>query len=113
MEQARRQAYSAINKAMVEAFWKVGKRIVEEEQNGLDRAAYGKEIIKNVSRELGKGFSERTLRDYRQFYLVFPSYHELAHACAKLQWSHFWLIMRVSDKNVRAYYLKEAASENW
>lgn len=94
---------------MVEAYWKVGLCIVEEEQNGADRAAYGKEVIKNISLELGKGFSERALRDYRQFYQVFPHWDDLAHTCAKLQWSHLRLVMRVLDENVRKYYLKEAA----
>jgi F0F1-type ATP synthase membrane subunit b/b' len=71
LAKARQKAYSAVNTAMVEAYWLVGKRIVEEEQNGEDRAAYGKEMLKNLSRELmtefGKGFSERSLREFRQF----------------------------------------------
>lgn len=62
---ARQKAYTAVNSAMVEAYWKIGERIVLEEQNGADRAAYGKEIIKNLSVELtnefGKGFSKRSL----------------------------------------------------
>ena len=61
---------------MVVAYWLTGKRIVEEEQNGKDRAAFGKEILKNLSIELknefGEGFSERSLREYRQFYQHFP-----------------------------------------
>lgn len=113
LEQARKQAYSSINTAMIEAYWKIGKRIVEEEQKGTERASYGKEIIKNISIELGKGFSERTLRDYRQFYQVFPSWEDLAHACAKLQWSHIRSVMRVSDEKARIYYLQEAVVENW
>lgn len=113
LEQARRQAYTAINRSMIEAYWKVGKRIVEEEQNGENRAVYGKEVIKNISVELGEGFSERTLRDYRQFYQTFPVWKDLAHACAKLHWSHFRSIMRVSHKEARTYYLKEASAENW
>ena len=64
LAQARQRAYTAINSAMVEAYWMIGKRIVEEEQGGEDRAAYGKQIIQNVSAELtkefGKGFSKRS-----------------------------------------------------
>ena len=73
---ARKQAYSAVNSAMVQAYWLIGKRIVEEEQLGRERAEYGKEIIKILSVELrnefGRGFSERNLRNIRQFYLTFP-----------------------------------------
>jgi len=113
IEQARKKAYASVNVAMVEAYWRVGQRIVEEEQNGAERASYGKEVIKNISLELGKGFSERTLRDYRQFYQTFPSWEDVAHACAKLQWSHIRLVMRVIDEKARTYYLQEAATENW
>lgn len=113
LERARRQTYSSINSAMIEAYWKIGQRIIEEEQNGLERANYGEEIIKNISFELGKGFGERTLRDYRQFYQTFPSWEDLAHTCAKLRWSHLRLVMRVTDQRARAYYLQEAVSQNW
>lgn len=72
---ARQKAYSAVNTAMVEAYWLVGKRIVEEEQNGKDRAAYGKEILKTLSKELneefGKGYSVTNLQNFRKFYQLF------------------------------------------
>lgn len=71
LSQARQKAYSAINSAMVEAYWLIGMRIVEEEQGGKDRAMYGKEVIKNLSIELtqefGKGFTDRNIRNFRQF----------------------------------------------
>lgn len=93
LELARQKSYSAINSAMVEAYWLVGKRIVEEEQNGEERAEYGKFIIKSLAKELtenlGKGFSERNLRNFRQFYLTFPDEEIRYTACAKLSWSHF------------------------
>ncbi len=113
LEQARQKAYSATATAMIEGYWLMGKRIVEEEQDGNHRAAYGKEMFTRLSEELGKGFSARTLRDYRQFYLTFPKWEDLAHACAKLNWSHIRLIMRVSDKKARDYYLKETSGQNW
>jgi hypothetical protein len=78
IQQARQKAYSAINFAQVEAHWLLGQRIVEQEQNGAERAEYGKYVIKIASQELtkefGKGFSERTLRQFRQFYLMFPEF---------------------------------------
>ena len=77
LAQARQKSYQAINSAMVEAYWKIGEKIVLEEQQGKDRAEYGKEIIKLASKELtlefGKGFSPRTLWEIRQFYLCFPN----------------------------------------
>ena len=96
LELARQKSYSAINSAMVEAYWLVGKRIVEEEQNGEERAEYGKFIIKSLAKELtenlGKGFSERSIREYRQFYLLFPEFLSVENqdvlirrtVCAKL-----------------------------
>ena len=72
---ARQKAYSAVNFAMVEAYWLIGKRIVEEEQQGKERAEYGAYVIKTLSKELtaefGKGFSERSIRQFRQFYQMF------------------------------------------
>ena len=65
LAQARQKAYQAINSAMVEAYWNIGKSIVEEEQNGKERAAYGKEIIKTISQELsaefGKGLDRKSV----------------------------------------------------
>lgn len=113
LETARQNAYQATAFAMVEGYWLIGKRIIEEEQKGQERAQYGKEVINNLSKALGKGFSDRTLRDYRQFYTTFQVWKDLAHVCAKLNWSHLRLIMRVSDKNAQLFYLKEAETQNW
>lgn len=142
LAQARQYAYSAVNSAMVEAYWLVGKRIVEEEQNGADRAAYGKDILKSLSKELsaefGKGFSERSLREFRQFYQTFPDLLQISLTTtdlaaqniwrtpfaisvnpiwrtlfAKLHWSHYQRILRVSDEQARIWYLNEAAQQNW
>jgi predicted nuclease of restriction endonuclease-like (RecB) superfamily len=113
LEHARQKAYSATAIAMTEAYWLMGERIVQEEQEGQERANYGQEIINKLAAELGKGFSARTLRDYRQFYLTFPVWTDLAHACAKLTWSHLRIIMRVGDKKARKYYLEEAAAQHW
>lgn len=118
LNQAREKAYKATNTAMVEAYWSVGKRIIEEEQHGAERAQYGAEIIKTLSIELstvfGRGFSETNIRNFRLFYLTFPAIYQIQQTLsAKLTWSHFQLLMRVNDKNARNYYLKEAAEQNW
>lgn len=113
LEQARQKAYSATAFAMIEGYWLMGKRIVEQEQQGKTRAEYGTELLNRLSAALGKGFSARMLRDIRQFYLSFSHEKDLAHTCAKLNWSHIRAIMRVTDINARAYYLKEANQNNW
>jgi predicted nuclease of restriction endonuclease-like (RecB) superfamily len=117
LEQARQNAYSAVNTAMVESYWLVGKRIVEEEQQGEQKAAYGEAILKNLSialtAELGKGFSYANLRNFRQFYLTYPD-PEICYALrSKLTWSHNQLIMRVEDAEARRYYLQEATEQSW
>lgn len=117
LAQARQKAYSAINSAMVEAYWNIGKRIVEEEQNGADRAEYGKQIIQTISEELtkdfGKGFSKRTIYEMRQFYNYFPNYQIMRTVFAQLSWSHFQRVLKVSNEKARMYYLKEAAENMW
>ncbi len=117
LAQARQKSYQAVNSAMVEAYWLIGKRIVEEEQNGKERADYGKEIIKNISEEMtkefGKGFSKRTVWEIRQFYTTFPEFSIVRTLSAQLSWSHFQRITKVQDNKARIYYLKEAASQNW
>ena len=117
LAQARQKSYQAINSAMVEAYWKIGEKIVLEEQQGKDRAEYGKEIIKLASKELtlefGKGFSPRTLWEIRQFYLCFPQQQIVRTLSAQLSWSHFQRVLRVNDENARIYYLTEAAQNTW
>jgi predicted nuclease of restriction endonuclease-like (RecB) superfamily len=114
---ARTKAYSAVNSAMAEAYWLIGKRIVEEEQNGKARANYGEKILETLSKELtqefGKGFSERNLRWFRQFYVSFPNEKILHTLCAKLSWSHIRLILSVSNPAAQQYYLTEAAQQHW
>ena len=117
LKNARQKAYIAVNSAMVEAYWEIGRRIVEEEQNGKERAEYGKEILQNLSKELteefGKGYSYRTLREIRQFYLMFSDFEKWRTVSAKLTWSHFQKVLRVSDKKARIFYLTEAAENMW
>ena len=92
IEDARLNTYAAINAVMLETYWNIGKRIVEQEQHGKSRAEYGTQLLKVLSEELsaafGKGFSARNLRNYRQFYLSFP-HDEIWHTrVPNLTWSH-------------------------
>ena len=99
LREARDKAYTAVNSAMVEAYWLIGKKIVEEEQQGKHRAEYGQEIIKTLSEELknefGKGFGERSLRDFRQFYLTFKDMEFGTQCVPNLTYSHIRLICRL------------------
>ena len=114
LEKARQRVYSSINREMVDAYWEIGKRIVEEEQQGEKRAGYGKEILKILSKELftefGKGFDERELRRIRQFYLTFPIRDTLR---PELSWSHYRLLIRVTNEKARTYYMLEASNQHW
>lgn len=114
---ARQKAYSAINSEMVQAYWLMGKRIVEEEQQGEQKAAYGEAILKTLSvaltAEFGKGFSYANLRNFRQFYLTYPDPSICYAVRSKLTWTHHRLIMRVENPKAREYYLTECAEQNW
>ncbi len=114
---ARTKAYSAVNAAMVEAYWLIGKRIVEEEQQGFAKAAYGEKLLqalsKELSSEMGNGFSYANLRNFRQFYLTYSDSSICYTLCSRLTWSHNRLIMRVEDESARLYYLNEAFGQNW
>ena len=110
---AKTKVYNAVNFAMVEAYWEIGREIIEA-QGQNQRAEYGKQLLKYLSEQLtqefGKGFTETNLRYMRQFYLAFPIHHTL---CDELSWSHYRLLMRIDDENRRAFYLKECANSSW
>ena len=117
LQNARQQAYSAVNHAMVEAYWMVGRRIVEEEQSGKARAEYGKRLIENLSKtlteEFGRGFSYANLWNFRQFYMTYPNEEILYTLCRELSWSHLRLIMRVKNPKAREYYCSEVKEQGW
>jgi len=117
LEQARGKARSAVNTAMVEAYWLIGRRIVEEEQGGQHKAEYGSRLIEDLSTALtadfGKGFSYANLCNCRQFYLIFPDQEILYTACRDLSWSHLRLIMRIDSPQAITYYCREAREQNW
>jgi len=114
LTQARNKAYTAVNVVMVEAYWNVGRRIVEEEQQGKKKADYGVKLIGELSvrlsKDFGKGFDERNLFYMRQFYLCFPKLNALR---SELSWTHYRLLMRMENENARDFYIEECAKSNW
>jgi hypothetical protein len=114
LQNARNNAYKSVNFIMVEAYWNVGKKIVEVEQDGETKAKYGSNLINELSKQLtadfGVGFTQQNLRNMRQFYLNFPNRHTL---CSELSWSHYRLIMRIENEKAREYYIQESIASNW
>jgi predicted nuclease of restriction endonuclease-like (RecB) superfamily len=114
LQTARDNAYKSVNFIMVEAYWNIGKKIVEVEQNGETKAKYGSNLISELSKQLtvdfGKGFNTTNLKMMRQFYLIFPNRHTL---CDQLSWSHYRLIMRIENEKARDYYIQETIASNW
>ncbi len=114
LQGARSNAYRQINFVMVEAYWRIGQQIVEEEQRGKERAEYGKALIKELSKQLtgdfGKGFSKRNIYNMKKLYLAFPKMQTLS---AQLTWSHYTLLLRVEDTQAREWYMNESAKSNW
>ena len=142
LEQARSRAIRAVNLDMVRAYWLIGHEVVEHEQGGRTRAAYGESVLEELSRRLtsqfGRGFDVRNLRSMRQFYLAFPAGKRYAvrtessglakpafpraeSICAasmprfrpEISWSHYRLLLSVEDPRARAWYLNEAADQQW
>ncbi len=112
--QARSRALQAVNTEMVACYWQVGRLIVEEEQRGETRAAYGKGLIKELSRrrtdEFGRGFHQRNLWFMRNFYLAYPKVNALR---SELSWTHYRLLLRVEKQEARAFYEAEAVNSRW
>lgn len=117
IEHGRGTAYNAVNQAMIETYWQIGKRIVEEEQRGEKRADYGERILENLSLRLtsryGKGFSIRYLAYFRSFYLTINDIQILQTRLQNLTWSHVLRALRVEDPVVMRWYLETAAQEMW
>ncbi len=117
IEHGRKQAYSAVNTAMIETYWKIGKRIVEEEQQGNERAEYGEQLINKLSKQLtgyyGSGFSPRYLRAFRKFYTVIPNFEIWKSRFPNLQWTHIFRTLRVGDETAIRWYLETASQEMW
>ncbi len=114
IKSSQNNAIRSVNRERVLMYWKIGERIVEEEQQGKKRADYGTYLIKMLSKELtrdfGSGFSVRQLETSRQFYNMFPIPHALR---AELNWTEYKLLIRIKDEDKRTYYIEEACKNNW
>lgn len=112
--QARQKALHAATAAQVRTYWEIGRHIVEFEQGGEARAAYGKRLLADLAdvltHEFGKGFDASNLRYMRLFYQAFPIRDALRH---ELSWTHYRLLLRVDSPAARQWYLKEAVEQNW
>lgn len=117
LAQARQVAQRNVHQVMVQSYWQVGQIIVEHEQAGRARAAYGARVLQEVasrlSAEFGKGFSVANLRNFRQFYQTFTLDEIRYTPCSELSWSHFRMLMRVPDPTARQWYALEAVSQTW
>lgn len=114
IDEARNTVYRTSNFTMVQAYWHIGKLIVEEEQNGKQRAEYGKALLETLSvrltGEYGKNFSNRNLRYIRQFFISFPKRNALR---SELTWTHYRLLLKVEKAEAKGFYIQEAIESNW
>ena len=113
IDTARTKAYTAVNFAMVEAYWNIGK-LINESIGSDERAEYGMGIIQNLSKRLtkdfGQGFDKTNLGRMRQFYLLFPIVDALRQ---QLSWTHYRLILKIENEAARRFYLDECVKSNW
>ena len=111
---SRIQIQQSVNSVMVQTYWNIGKIIVEDEQDGQERAAYGKKQLEQISntltQEFGKGFDARNLRSMRQFYLNFSNWNAVS---TKLSWTHYRTLIRIENQDARDWYIKETIENNW
>lgn len=131
LQRARENAVKAINTELIFAYWNIGRYIVEYEQAGKERAAYGSVLLKKLSKDLkrnfGKGFSLSNLQNMRLFYILYPHFRFLAiHQTLSgkspirrtasgilLSWSHYAELLTVTDDLARSFYEQQAIKENW
>ena len=114
LSEARKKIAINVNTTMVQTYWTVGKYIVEFQQNGKERAGYGDELLKRLSKDLtmkyGAGFSHSNINSMRKLYLTFPIFQTLS---AKLSWSHYQEILKADDELEIGFYIKECENANW
>jgi predicted nuclease of restriction endonuclease-like (RecB) superfamily len=119
IDAAQKNAYQAVNLALVQRNWLIGYRIAEEELAGEQRAEYGKHIVKNLAEELtkiyGKGFDYSTLYKFVRFYKCFPTILDSvsSKSTSILSWTHYRALLQVQDDKAREWYAKEASEQTW
>lgn len=113
----RTRAAYELNHTIINERWEIGRRIVNEEQNGDLRAKYGTNLLKHLSKELtfefGKGYSPRALAYYRLLYIYFPDWKILHTRVQNLTWSHIKMVLHEENEKARDWYLAEAAEQMW
>lgn len=111
---AKNNVFSTVNVEMLNAYWEIGRYIVDYEQEGSIKATYGKELLLQLSKDLtlrlGRGFSRSNLSYMRQFYYKYPNRETVSH---KLTWSHYFELLKVDDDLTRSFYQNQAISDNW
>ena len=116
-QQGQVRAVQAVNTHLLATYWQVGQRIVEFEQGGKERAAYGKALINQLASDLtlrfGKGFSRSNLIRIRQFYLAYPDFQKGATASHLLTWSHMVELLKIDDPLERSFYEQQSIRERW
>lgn len=114
LENARKNVAQQVNTQLLTTYWNIGRIIVEYEQQNQIRADYGKQTLKELSKELtrefGKGFSRSNLQNMRTFYLA---YGKCQTVSGKLSWSHYCELLSISDENKRSFYEKESINSGW
>ncbi len=114
INQSRERVFRLANSTLLLSYWQIGQLIVEDEQQGKERAEYGKFVLKNLSKKLtlefGKGFDESNLRNMRSFFQAFPIRDAVRH---ELSWTHYRLLLRQENEEKKIYYLNESIENNW
>ena len=114
LRQGRNEAARSVNTILVQTYWHIGQHIVEFEQGGNAKAAYGTELLDTLSKDLtaqyGKGFSRSNLIYMRKLYSAFPICETLSH---KLSWSHYFEILKADSELEIGFYTKQCERENW
>lgn len=117
IENGRRAAYEAVGHTAIATYWNIGRRIVEEEQDGRARAKYGTQLIKNIAETLvplyGSNYSKRNLDYYKKFYLLFQDFEIVNTRVHNLDWSHIRRVLSVANEEARLWYLSAASDNMW
>nr|WP_257737082.1 DUF1016 N-terminal domain-containing protein [Chryseobacterium glaciei] len=114
MAESKNNVFKTTNTILLKMYWEIGRIIIEDEQNGEQRADYGKSILKNLANQLslefGKGFNERNLNNMRAFFNSFPIWNAVR---TELSWTHYRIISRIDNPNQRIQYIEYSIEGNW